>query len=157
MTYSQLNQAANRLAHALVARRGKRQEPVALFFERSVPLIIANLGVLKAGMIAMHVDPATPPARITHILNDSRAALVLTNRGNYAIASEWAKGGQELLNLDDLNSNYVDENVKVSIRPGDYANITYTSGSTECKRGGEDPSFCASCGYERYQRVPHLR
>ena len=135
VTYSQLNQAANRLAHALVARRGKRQEPVALFFERSVPLIIANLAVLKAGMIAMHVDPAAPPARIAHILNDSRAALVLTNRENCAIASEWAKGGKELLNLDDLNSNYVDENVKVSIRPGDYANITYTSGSTGTAKG----------------------
>ena len=49
LTYAELNAAANRVAHAILARRGEGQEPVALLFAKGVSLIVAILGVLKAG------------------------------------------------------------------------------------------------------------
>jgi amino acid adenylation domain-containing protein len=135
LTYGQLNQAANRLARTVLARRGESQEPVALFFERGVSLIIANLAVLKAGKLALQVDPFAPRARIAHILEDSQASLILTNLKNSSIAHESVKGGRNLLNLNELDSNSADENVHLSMPPNAYANITYTSGSTGQAKG----------------------
>src|SRR5439155_10045255 len=50
-TYAELNVAANRIAHAVLARCGEGEEPIALLFEHGAPVIAALLGVLKAGKI----------------------------------------------------------------------------------------------------------
>ena len=63
LTYQDLNQAANRLAHAIVAQRGKVQEPIALLMEHDIPLFVAILGVLKAGKICLVLDPSFPKDR----------------------------------------------------------------------------------------------
>ena len=49
LTYAELNQAANRIAHSLLALRGDNREPIALLFENGAAFVIASLGVLKAG------------------------------------------------------------------------------------------------------------
>jgi acyl-coenzyme A synthetase/AMP-(fatty) acid ligase/acyl carrier protein len=135
LTYGQLNKAANQVANAVLARRREGQEPVALFFERDASLIIANLAVLKAGKIALHVDPNAPGDRTAHILQDSGAPLILTNHRNSSMALHWAKHGMRLLNVDEPNQNFPDDNVQMSISPEAFANITYTSGSTAQAKG----------------------
>jgi amino acid adenylation domain-containing protein len=135
VTYDALNRAANRLAQAILARRGEGQEPVALFFERGISLIVANMAVLKAGKISLHADPSAPQMRITHILEDSQASLILTDLTSDALARPWANDSRYLLNIDELHSNFRDDNLHLFIPPDAYADIAYTSGSTGQAKG----------------------
>ncbi len=77
LTYAQLNQRANRLAHAL---RGKGVGPdrlVAICADRSIALVVAMLAVLKAGGAYVPLDPAYPAERLRHMLDDADPVLVL--------------------------------------------------------------------------------
>ena len=74
-----MNQAANRLAHAIVAQRGKVQEPVALLMEHDISLFVAIIGVLKAGKICLVLDPSFPKDRSAFLLHDSQASLLIAD------------------------------------------------------------------------------
>src|SRR3989337_270563 len=79
LTYDALNKGANRVARAILAQRGDGNEPIALLLENDASMIAGILGVLKAGKIYVPLDPSLPSARLAYILEDSQAALVLTN------------------------------------------------------------------------------
>src|SRR5262245_34604732 len=64
LTYDQLNRAANRIAHAIIARHGERSEPIALLFENAVESIPAFFGALKARKCAVSLAPSFPPTRL---------------------------------------------------------------------------------------------
>lgn len=130
MTYDELNTAANRLAHAILAERPDRQEPVAIFLERSAVLSVATLAVLKAGKIALHLEPNAPRDRNTHILVESGARLMLSNAVHASTARQWASHNRLLFNIDELRSALGVDNLKVAISSGDYAYIGLTSGVT---------------------------
>lgn len=78
MSYAQLNARANRLAHALIARRLEREQLVGIAVERSTDMVAAVLAVLKAGGAYVAFDSAGPAARLERILDDSGARIVLT-------------------------------------------------------------------------------
>ncbi|MDT8905201.1 amino acid adenylation domain-containing protein, partial [Pseudomonas prosekii] len=71
LSYRQLNEQANRLAHHLRAAGVQPQEPVAIALDRSVQMIVATLAVLKAGGAYVPIDPASPQDRIAYVLRDS--------------------------------------------------------------------------------------
>jgi non-ribosomal peptide synthetase component F len=73
LTYAELDRAANRVARDILDRHEMGPEIVALLLHKGVPLVIGLLGVLKAGKISMLLDPAHPPARLSYILEDTRA------------------------------------------------------------------------------------
>ena len=80
ITYKELNQKSNQLAHYL--RKNHKIKPgdlVALFFDRSQQIIIAILAVLKSGGAYVPIDPSYPNTRITYILNNANAKILLTN------------------------------------------------------------------------------
>ncbi len=56
-TYGELNQAANRVAHAILAQQGMGSEPIALLFEHGAIILVAILGTLKAGKLYVPLDP----------------------------------------------------------------------------------------------------
>jgi len=78
VTYAALNTRANRLAHALMARGVGPEHIVGLALPRGVDLVVAILGVLKAGAAYLPLDPDYPPARIKFMLRDADPALLLT-------------------------------------------------------------------------------
>ncbi|MGH3885439.1 MAG: AMP-binding protein, partial [Pseudonocardiaceae bacterium] len=78
LTYHQLNAHANQLAHALIARGVGPEQIVALALPRSPELVVAILGVLKAGAAYLPVDLDYPAARIAFMLHDTQPGLVLT-------------------------------------------------------------------------------
>ncbi|MFL5383051.1 MAG: amino acid adenylation domain-containing protein, partial [Longimicrobiaceae bacterium] len=78
LTYAELDARANRLARLLQARGAGPETPVAVFMERSVEMVVALYGVLKAGAFYVPVDPEYPAERIAYMLEDSAARLVLT-------------------------------------------------------------------------------
>jgi len=128
LTYDELNQRANRVARALLARRGEVNEPIALFIEDRACMIAAILGVLKAGKIYVPVDPSDPQARIAFMLEDSRAALILSDGDNIASADEPG-------NLEKIPAALPGDNLGLSVAPEAFACITYTSGSTGQPKG----------------------
>ena len=90
LTYNELNRAANVIARALLSESGQAQEPIALLFEHGIDVIIAVLGVLKAGKCYVPLDASFPKERNSYILQDSQARLIVTNRHNLNAARELA-------------------------------------------------------------------
>ncbi len=77
LTYAELNRRANGLAHYLRQRGVETGQPVAICVERSLEMVVAILGVLKAGGAYMPIDPETPLERLGFMLEDSGATLLL--------------------------------------------------------------------------------
>ncbi|WP_156656001.1 amino acid adenylation domain-containing protein, partial [Mycobacterium sp. 852002-51971_SCH5477799-a] len=71
MTYRELDEASNRLAHLLVGLGAGPGERVALLFSRSVEAVVSILAVLKTGAAYVPIDPAVPAARVEFVLGDA--------------------------------------------------------------------------------------
>ncbi|HET9227200.1 MAG TPA: amino acid adenylation domain-containing protein, partial [Thermoanaerobaculia bacterium] len=115
LTYAELNARANRLAHRL-RRLGVGPEcRVAVNMERTPDLLVSLLGVLKAGGAYVPLDPTYPADRSAWVLEDSRAAILLTEVGDLS--------GESDSNPDPLAD------------PENLAYVIYTSGSTGRPKG----------------------
>ncbi|MCL7424758.1 amino acid adenylation domain-containing protein [Streptomyces sp. YS415] len=119
LTYAELNARANRFAHALVGTGVGPEDVVALALPRSAELVVAHLGVLKAGAAFMPVDPAYPAARKQYMLADARPALVIEDRGLVA----------------ELSQRQPEADVRRAVDPRHPAYVIYTSGSTGKPKG----------------------
>ncbi len=135
VTYSELNARSNQLSKYLT-RRGVRPEVrVAICVNRSIDMIVGLLGILKAGGAYVPLEPSFPSDRISFILSDSGATLLLTqqevskslpNSGVEAICldSEWAEIARES-----------EENPTDAASSENSAHVIYTSGSTGQPKG----------------------
>ena len=74
ITYQELNQAANRIARAILAQH-EGKAPVVLLLDHDTPTIAAILGVLKTGRAYVPFDPTYPPTQLTSMLKDVQASL----------------------------------------------------------------------------------
>ncbi|HZI10632.1 MAG TPA: amino acid adenylation domain-containing protein, partial [Myxococcus sp.] len=101
LSFSQLNSRANQLAHHLLSLGVGPDVPVALCFERSVDMVVALLGVMKAGGGYVPLDPAWPSQRLDFTLQDCAAPVLLTQPH---LDSSWAPVGTHVLHLDALPS-----------------------------------------------------
>ncbi len=135
VTYEELNRSANRLAHAILAKRGDESEPVLVVLETGLPAIVGILGTLKAGKFYVPLDPALPPERIRYVLEDSQADLVVTSEGNVSSLRELTGDARPMINLDDLPPGLPEGNPGLSVPPDAYLAILYTSGSTGRPKG----------------------
>ena len=81
MTYRELEEAANRLAHLLAGQGAGPGQCVALLFSRSAEAIVAILAVLKTGAAYLPIDPALPAARIEFMLADAAPIAAITTAG----------------------------------------------------------------------------
>ena len=81
MTYRELEEAANRLAHLLAAHGAGPGQCVALLFSRSAEAIVAIVAVLKTGAAYLPIDPALPAARIGFMLADAAPIAAITTAG----------------------------------------------------------------------------
>ncbi|MCP4155905.1 MAG: AMP-binding protein, partial [bacterium] len=80
LTYNELNEKSNRLAHLLHTKNVKPDTIVGIMMERSVEMIIGILGILKAGSAYLPIDPHYPGERINYMLTDSGAKALVTTR-----------------------------------------------------------------------------
>ncbi|MGH3429942.1 MAG: amino acid adenylation domain-containing protein, partial [Mycobacteriales bacterium] len=141
--YAQLNTAANQLAHLLINRGIGPEHLIALTLPRCPELIIAVLGVLKAGAAYIPLDPDYPAARIEFMLTDAQPALLLTT--TQTAASIPGDGTIHQLVMDDpdtltLLASYPDTDPTDTDRASPHrlnhpAYVIYTSGSTGQPKG----------------------
>jgi len=135
LTYRELNTQANQLAHYLRNLKVGAESLVGVCMERSLEMIIGLLGVLKAGGAYVPLDPAYPKERLAFMLEDSRALVVLTQRGLLdslppssatvvCVDREWKK-----------IVNESDENPDSKVTSDNSAYVIYTSGSTGKPKG----------------------
>ncbi len=131
LTYRELDARANRLAHHLRALRVDTDSVVALCMERSVEVVVAMLGVLKAGGAYLPIDPAYPVDRIRYMLEDSGVPVLLTQ----------ARLRERLVGLSAVPTIALDDSwptiaTRSAESPGvvvplaSLAYVIYTSGST---------------------------
>jgi len=134
LTYDDLNNAANRMAHTILGQRGRKNEPVALLMEHDAPVIAAILGTLKAGKFYVPLDPSLPHLRVKYILENLQASYIVTNNKNLPLAKSLAGTVLDLVNIDELDS-LPDGNPSIGIQPESPSWVIYTSGSTGKPKG----------------------
>ncbi len=133
LSYAQLNERANRLAHYLRALGVGPEDLVGLYMERSCALIVGMLGILKAGAAYLPLDPINPRDRIAFMLEDAQPKLVLTQ----ASLSD-AIGELPHLALDtdwEAVAAHCAADPQVLVAPSNLAYVIYTSGSTGKPKG----------------------
>src|SRR5690606_12414192 len=132
LTYAELNAWANRLAHAIVARRGRGEESVGLLLSSGGGIPVGMFGVIKSGKSYDAFNRTDPPERLMAVIRDCEASLLVADAQTYADACQLATGdaGLEVVNLDDLPPDLPVENPGVGIDPQTPIFRYYTSGTT---------------------------
>jgi amino acid adenylation domain-containing protein len=137
LTYSELDERANQLAHYLLELGAGPEVPVAVCLERSLDLVIAVLGVWKTGGYYVPLDPIQPADRIAFILTDTGAPLVLSS---WDIAPTLPAGPHRVVQVDleagDIASRPASRPAHAETAgPESLAYAIYTSGSTGRPKG----------------------
>jgi amino acid adenylation domain-containing protein len=135
LTYSELEQASNRLAQTILGQRGVNAEPIALVLEHGIGPIVALLAVLKAGKFYVALDPFLARPWLTDILDNLQPGLIVTNQKNVSLVEELAWKRFPLLDMDGIVPHVSDEKPNVLLSPDALAAIFYTSGSTGQPKG----------------------
>jgi len=131
LTYRELDRRANQLARHLQSLGVGPDVLVAICIPRSVELVVAMLGVWKAGGAYLPIDPSYPKKRARFMLTDSCARVAITTR---VLASEFAHDAATLC-IDDLDLSRTDARLPTSDAGEQLAYVIYTSGSTGQPKG----------------------
>ena len=131
ISYAQLNRQANQLAHCLREQGVGPETGVALILPRTIEVIVAILGVLKAGGAYLPIDPAYPDDRKHYMLDDAAPAVVLTYEQDEVVLHT-ANGR---LRLSDIFTQYPTHNPPALTQPDNLVYMIYTSGSTGKPKG----------------------
>ena len=133
ITYAELNERANQLAHYLRRKGVGLEVRVGVLLERSLEFDVALLAILKAGGTYVPLDAAYPKQRLQFMLEDAGVNLLLTDEDHAAAATDAA----EIIYLDDAETfaGQSPENPENISKADDLAYVMYTSGSTGQPKG----------------------
>ena len=135
VTYRELDEAANRLAHLLAADGAGPGACVALLFNRSAEAVAAILAVLKTGAAYLPIDPMHPDARIGFMIADAAPIAAITTAD---LAARLDGHGLLVIDVGDIGAPAVDSQPGTALPapgPEDIAYIIYTSGTTGVPKG----------------------
>ena len=135
LTYLELDSQANQVAHALRAQGVRPGHRVGLAVDRSLPMVVGMLGILKTGAAYVPVDPTHPADRLTYILTDASCTVLLTSKAH--------QGRLSLVNVPELlvetlwpTLDQYPETAPEHVPTGqDIAYVLYTSGTTGRPKG----------------------
>ena len=133
ISYRDLNQRANEVAHLLLHRDLEHNSLVGLCVERGLGMVIGLLGILKAGAAYVPFDPRLPDERLAYLMADSKPAAVITDARSSR--REFGADAIVLDALEDLAEPGSPSNPHANVAPGDLAYVMYTSGSTGTPKG----------------------
>jgi natural product biosynthesis luciferase-like monooxygenase protein len=133
LTYDMLNSRADALAGMLMARGVGPETVVGIHLPRTVDLVVAVLGIWKAGGAYLPLDPEFPSDRLAFMIEDSGADLVVCNR---ELSRSSALDGCSPIIVEDLPSAHPSRpREHRNSKPGNLAYVIYTSGSTGKPKG----------------------
>jgi amino acid adenylation domain-containing protein len=133
LSYTVLNQRANKLAHQLRARNIGPGMLVGLCVERSPEMLVGMLGILKAGAAYVPLDPAYPSERLAFMIEDSQIAVLVTQD---EIVPRLSTNGLACLSLSrPRGAGWMTHNPDVTMDEQHLAYVIYTSGSTGKPKG----------------------
>ncbi len=135
ITYGQLNQRANHIAHRLLALGMQPDMPVGLCADRSIDMVVGLMAILKAGGAYVPLDPMYPQDRLTWVVEDASLSILVTST---ALASRYEKSQLQVVELDaesESGSAESSSNPVSRARPNHLAYVMYTSGSTGKPKG----------------------
>ncbi|WP_370901544.1 amino acid adenylation domain-containing protein, partial [Chryseobacterium gossypii] len=138
LSYRELNERANRLAHYLIKTYDIQPDDlVPLCLERSENMLIGILAVLKAGAAYVPMDASYPAERIDYILSDTKAKIILAQEST---AEKLQDMNTDVISLNNASFRQVVEKEDASdpvttVGPGNLAYVIYTSGTTGLPKG----------------------
>ncbi len=154
LTYAELNERANQLAHHLIAHDVQPDQLVGLCMARSLEMIVGILGILKAGAAYLPIDPAYPEERLAYMLSDAKVRLLVTQETLVATRPSLTalpvdeeadshamtvfcldRDADQLRGLSKRNPSRHDRADVTTLHPDDLAYCIYTSGSTGRPKG----------------------
>src|SRR6266446_5004131 len=137
LSYRELNRRANQLAHYLQALGVRPNVLVGCCVERSLDMVVGLLGILKAGAAYVPLDATYPPERLTFMLQDAQAPVLVTQQH---LATRLAVQGTQVVCIDTdaavLEQQSVTEPT-CAVTVDDLAYVVYTSGSTGKPKGAQ--------------------
>ena len=135
LSYRQLDEQSNQLAHYLLEQGIEREALILLSLDRGFQMIIGLLGILKAGAAYVPIDPSYPQSRIDYTLEDTQAKIVVTTQ---KYASIFDKKELHTISLDQPSGDLIAapiSPVSIKIQPQNLMYVLYTSGSTGKPKG----------------------
>lgn len=158
LSYHELNERANQLAHYLRTLGVEPDQPVGICAQRSLELVVGLLGILKAGGAYVPLDPSYPAERLQFMLADTAVPILLSHT---PVLDKLPQHQATVVLLDEdwpQIEQHDNSNPAVPVTPGHLAYIIYTSGSTGKPKGAMN-SHQAICNrllwmQEMYQLTP---
>ena len=140
LSYKELNERANQLAHYLIESGVTLETVVAVYLKSAMDRVVAVLAILKSGGAYLPIDPAYPENRIQYLLEDSKPKMVITDSACVHLVNHLAcaktKCDFSIITVDTLDfSLWVSTNPAVSMQAKNLMYIIYTSGSTGKPKG----------------------
>lgn len=136
LTFAELNARANKLAHYLQSLGAVPEVPIAICVERSVEMIVGLLGIMKAGGAYLPLDPMLPQERLTFMLEDAGAKILLTQQ--HLLEHLPKQNHLKIVRLDadaEVINLESDETPVSSVGPENLVYVLFTSGSTGRPKG----------------------
>ena len=135
VTLGDLNQQSNRLAHYLIETGIGPETPVGILLPRTPDLLIAMLGVIKAGGALLPLDPDYPIERIRYMLEDSQAPVCLSTQDLQSRVGESSCRLVLMADIKNKTRDYSNLNPQTRISTNSMFSLIYTSGSTGQPKG----------------------
>jgi amino acid adenylation domain-containing protein len=132
LTYAELELRANAVGQHLLSLGVKSETLVGLCMERSADLIVALLGILKAGAAYVPLDPAYPAERLAQMVGDARMPVIVTQTD---LAAHLPPSNSKIVSLADVNKTAASKTDLPKSSGDNLAYVIYTSGSTGVPKG----------------------
>lgn len=130
-TYAELDAAANRLAHGLIAAGIKPGDRVAILMRHDGPQIAAMLAALKAAAILVVLNRTDPPGRLREVVGATEPSLIVTDADSGRLAAQvWGRDDGGVMSFDPQTLSGPAHDPAIEVSPSATAVLIYTSGSS---------------------------